>query len=321
MLSSKSLNDATNAIQVIEKDITKEVAPSIVESMVKPLELLIQQKSSKSYQSVLSIFQVLAAAGLLTFSQKISFLDSAHILLDSGDDMVPIKVVQVLLIMIIRGDIVKHPMANKILALCMKAFGSKSQIIKNNVFAVLRQMYSLLFDQYSNECKALITANKKVELIETTELHKVCYEQIEQLIQISGEKYKYISFKGLGMDILTVILAESQGILTNSQQIVSLFEKSYMPVLTNYLMTETMNFPIITRAVKSSTQVILTLQVAYNLLQPILQIASSTHSWHRYLALESFCTLFSEYKQIQFMHSMINNVTNMRVFFEYVTKK
>ena len=275
---------------------------------MKPLDLLVLQKITKSYQSVLSIFQVLAAAGLLSFPQKISFLDTALKLLESGDDMVPIKVVQVLLIVITRGDVVKPPMAHNVLTLCLKAFASKSQIIKNNVFAVLRQMYALLFEQYAAESKANIEGN-----LEGTELHNVCYEQLEQLIEVAGEKYKHTSFKGLGMDIITVILADTQGVLSKSPKIVELFEKNYTPCLKNYLVSEINSFPMITRAVKSATQLVLTMQISYNLLQPILLIANFPHSWHRYLALESFCTVFSEYKQIQLMHSMLNNVTNMRV--------
>ena len=175
------------------------------------------------------------------------------------------------------------------------------------MFAVLRQTYSLLFEQY------VADRSKLQARIEESEIHKVCVEQIEQLIAIAGEQYKYTNFKGLGMDLLTVILAETQGQLANSPRIVELFEKTYSPYLKNYMVNETGSFPLITRAVKSATQLILTLQTSYSLVHPILALSGSTYSWQRYLALEAFCTLFAEYRQIQHMHGMINNVSNMRV--------
>ncbi len=176
-------------------------------------------------------------------------------------------------------------------------------------------MYSLLFERYATDHKASQDDTKEHEqpAFEESEIHKVCAEQIEQLIALAGDKYKYTNFKGLGMDLLTVILAETQGQLSSSPRIAELLEKSYAPFLKNYLANEINSFPLITRAVKSATQLILTLQTSYNLVHPILAISASSHSWHRYLALESFCTLFGEYRQIQLMHGMINNVTNMRV--------
>ncbi len=164
------------------------------------------------------------------------------------------------------------------------------------------------------EHKAVMASKspEKAARFEEGEIHKVCVDQIQQLIALSGEKYKHTNFKGLGMDLLTVILAETQGQLVASPQIVELFEKSYAPQLKSYLSPETA-FPLITRAVKSATQLVLALQTSYGLIHPVIALAGSSHSWQRYLALESFCSIFSEYKQIQLMHGMINNVTNMRV--------
>ena len=101
-------------VQNADKEQPKEIPSTTVEVLVKPLEMLIQGKNSKAYHSLLSIFQVLAAANLLTFAHKISLLELSLKLLDSSDDMIPIKVVQILLIMITRNDVVKEPLANKV---------------------------------------------------------------------------------------------------------------------------------------------------------------------------------------------------------------
>ena len=108
------MNDAISAIQAAEKEQTIEVPGATVELMVKPLEMLINGKNTKAYPSLLAVFQVLAAANLLSFEHKVTFLDLAMKLLDSGDDMIPIKVVQILLIMLTKGDIVRAPLATKV---------------------------------------------------------------------------------------------------------------------------------------------------------------------------------------------------------------
>lgn len=286
----------------------KEVPPTLIETMVKPLEMLIQAKLYKGYTSALSLYQVMAAANLLCFEHKITFLDNSLKLLDSSDDMIPIKVIQILHIMLTHSDVTKAPLSSMVLTLCLKAFESRSQIIKNSVFAVLSQLYSLLFEEYANLCKG-----KKIEA-QLAKVQEVCAEQIERLIELTGEKHKNLVFQSLGMDILTIILASSHGNIVGSQVLMDLLGKSYCSHLINTIQLEANNYPLLVRAVKSATQLMLTLQTSYNLLQPILQISSSIQPWHRYLALECFSSLFGEYKQIQLMHGMVNNVTNMRVY-------
>ena len=77
--------------------------------------MLIQGKNTKAYHSLLSIYQVLSAANLLAFTHKVSFLDLSLKLLDSSDDMIPIKVVQILLIMITRDEVIKPTFASKVI--------------------------------------------------------------------------------------------------------------------------------------------------------------------------------------------------------------
>ncbi len=82
--------------------------------MVKPLELVLQGKSAKATQPALSVIQVLAAGNMLSLAHKVSFLELAVKLLDSSDDMVPIKVIQILLIMLTRQDVVRPPLADRV---------------------------------------------------------------------------------------------------------------------------------------------------------------------------------------------------------------
>eukprot|EP00826_Nyctotherus_ovalis_P062140 TRINITY_DN8937_c0_g1_i8.p1 TRINITY_DN8937_c0_g1~~TRINITY_DN8937_c0_g1_i8.p1 ORF type:complete len:108 (+),score=32.04 TRINITY_DN8937_c0_g1_i8:23-325(+) len=65
-------------------------------------------------------------------------------LLNSEDDMIPIKILQIVLIMTNHEDILKPPMATKVVHLCLKAFNNNSQIIRGNVFTILKQMYTCL---------------------------------------------------------------------------------------------------------------------------------------------------------------------------------
>lgn len=188
--------------------------------------------------------------------------------------------------------------------MCLKAFASKSQNIKNTIFAVLRQMYSLLFDAYIKQC-----SSHQIN----EELQKICFEQLERLVEITGEKYKQINFRGLGMDMLTVILEETKGYFIANQSFIHLFETSYVHNLNSYFRDNITSVPLVVRAVKAATQLILDVETAYVLLQPILEISRTPHSWHRYLALECFCSLFSEQKQVQRMHEMANNMANTRV--------
>ena len=81
------------------------------------------------------------------------------------------------------------------------------------------------------------------------------------------------------------------------------------------LINEANSFAVITRAVKSATQLVLTLQNFYDLLQPILLLTDSQECWQWYLSLEAFCVLSGDYKQIKNMDTMVNDVRGTRVSF------
>jgi len=284
-------------LERVEKSGGQEVV--LVEQLVNPLDLLVKQKVSKAYSSLLSIFQSLAGAGSLSFNHKLLFLDIALKLIDSDNEMIPIRILQVLLILTTRDDVGRPPMANKILQLCLKAFTSKNPSIKSNVFVLLRQMTTLLFGEYSKD----------------NNLQNVCFDIIDQLIIVAGDKYKQIRFKCLSMDLLTVILAEGKETLRKSVQIVELLENAYTPWLKNYLVHEIESYPVVFRVVKSVTQLMLTVRKSYILIQPMIAMASSMHSWHRYLVLESFCALFGNYEQILLISTITNEITNQSVIF------
>jgi len=271
---------------------------SQVDKMLLPLNTIVQQKLTKHYSSVLGIFQSLAASGYLSFYQVIGFLDIADLLLDS-DDMILIKLIQVLLIVTTRESLSAQPMANKVLAFSLKVFSTREPIIKNNILAVLRQLHSLLFEQYTQH--------------QTKNLEDICYEQLNQLITIVGDKSKPMNIKCLGIDLITLILVEARKVLKSSKQLNKLLRKDYVPLLENYLINEAGTFVVLMRSIKSVTQLLITLQSSYDVLQPVLNLANSSHSWQRYLALESFCTLFSDYRQIQLLNDAIRLSTNLPV--------
>ena len=188
------MTETFSVLNFIEGVPNDNIEDSTIKQLIEPLNLLIQKKVSRCYLSVLSIFQTLFASSLLLFEQKIAFLELSLILLKTKDDMILIKIMQILLIMMDRSDIVKLPMANNILALSLKSFSIKNQMIKNNVFAVLGQMYSLLFEEYAIEAQ-------RGNIREESKLHKVCYEQLEKVVSITNSKTKHTNLKGLGMDI------------------------------------------------------------------------------------------------------------------------
>jgi hypothetical protein len=241
-------------------------------------------------------------SGSLMLTHKLSFIEIANKLVDTEDEMTIIKIIQILLIIINRNDTSKPPFADHLLSLCLKAFINKSQLIRNNILAVLRELYHLLFELLTKEINA-----QEVN----SELHHACYNQLKQLIEIAGGKYKDTAFKGLGMDIITVILTECP--LINDAAISSLIQKAYAFTLSGCLVNELDNYPLTIRAVKSVVQIIVTLKHSYTLLQPILLLANSENSWQRYLALEAFCSIFTDYKQIQNMNLLVNEQKHTRV--------
>lgn len=292
-------------LQNIEKTQAKEIPFTSLDSLIKPLEMIFASNLTKFYPVTLSIIQIFAGSSLMSFERKISFIDHSIKLLDTAIDMIPIKILQILLMSLSRSDIRKFPFASKISGLCLKAFSSKNQNIKNTVFAVMRQMYSLLFEEYINECKELHVGE---------ELQKICLEQIEQLVELTGDKYKQLNFKGLGMDMLTIILAETKGFFNANPSVVHLFENSYVYNLSTYFLGDITSVPLILRAIKASTQLILDAETGYTLIYPILKMSESEITWHRYLVLESICTLFSDRKQVQHLHETINENTNTSVY-------
>jgi len=212
--------------------------------------------------------------------------------------MTLIKIMQILLIMINRKDIVKQPMANKVFELCLKSLQNKSPLITSNVFAVIQQMYTLLFELYSAE----------------GEVNEVCCEHLGRLISLVSEKKKHIKFKGLALDCITMILSNSGKTLSSSTRIQSLFETSYVPSLSYYLANSKASFTLVVRVAKTATQLMLVSECCYILLQPLLVLSNSQKTWQRYLALEAFGYLLKEPEQIQRLHKMLNRTTNMRVY-------
>ena len=295
--------------QILPKD------ASTVQLMLKPLEMLLAAKYEKSYTHVLSIIQVLSAANLLQHDKKLTLLDQFLKLFDSYDDMIPIKILQILMIMITAEDVVQTTFSLKILNLSLKAFSSKSQVIKNTVFAVLRQLYSLLFNQYNKTVIAKGQNNDSQEIFELCELHQICAEQLEHLVQLAGEKFKYTNFKGLGLDLLSAIMSECKTSLAVSAVIKGLFEVKLTNILVLYLKNETNSFPIIIRTVKCATHLMLSTKQSYNLVNLIITLSTSPHSYLRYLSLEAFSMLLNDYTQIQVMHDQTNSITNMKVKF------
>lgn len=108
-------------MQTAEKEQPKEIPQTTVELLIKPVEQLLQAKNSRAFQPALSIVQVLSAANLLAFPHKVTFAESAAKLLDVSDDMIPIKVIQILLIMLTKQDVGKYPLANKVRAKCNRS--------------------------------------------------------------------------------------------------------------------------------------------------------------------------------------------------------
>ena len=302
-------------LQELEKEPIKAVSPHSIthsiDKLLEPIDLIIQQKILKAYYIVLSILQALAVADLLSLAQKLVFINMARRIVDSNEEMMMIKVIQILLIAINRLHVTKIPFANKVLELSLKLFAHKSNFVKNNIFVVLRQMYSLLFEQYVSKLKTQTPDNP--ERVENSELHKICYDQLKQLIALNSDKSNQISFKGLGMDMVSLILSEYS--LIGSAQILELIEKLYTPCLNIYFSTEMDNYSIITRTVKSAVQVVSTLEISYNLLQPIIYLTKKEYTWQWYLALEAFNTILSKPKQLQNMNSFTNDITNTKVTF------
>ena len=135
--------------------------------------------------------------GSLVLAQKLTFLEIDSKLVDTGDEMTIIKIIQILLIIINRNDVSKPPFADHLLSLCLKVFANKSQLIRNNILPVLRELYHLVFELFAKEII--------IQQV-SSELHKVCYNQLKQLIEITKGKYKDNIFKGLGIDIITIHL-------------------------------------------------------------------------------------------------------------------
>eukprot|EP00826_Nyctotherus_ovalis_P011238 TRINITY_DN12937_c0_g2_i1.p1 TRINITY_DN12937_c0_g2~~TRINITY_DN12937_c0_g2_i1.p1 ORF type:complete len:331 (-),score=51.04 TRINITY_DN12937_c0_g2_i1:402-1394(-) len=290
-------------IQSLENESSTMVLTFDANQLIEPLSLLVQSRFTKTYQDVLAIFQSLAASNLLSLESKIKFTDLAEKMTEAGE-MAIIKIIQILLIIITYDDIATSTLAEKTFAFSMHVFSSKSSIIRNNIIALLRQMYDLLFGQY----------NKKLEATEeekSTELDDICYKQIELLISITGDKYKQINYKCLGMDILTLIFTDSS--LRKCRRVTELIEKTYVPLLSEYLGNQVSAYQVLARAVKAATQVMLTFRTAYTLIQPMLVLTGSQYNWQRYLALEAFCVLFRDCEQLRYVNLMVNESTHTRV--------
>jgi len=271
-----------------------------IDEILKPLNEFAKGKEPKVNHLILGIYQGLAADKALTFTQKLSFLGLASQLTESNDEMTLIKILQILLLIITREDIIRAPMAKETSALCLHLLNDKSQVVKNNVFAVLQQMYSLLFGKCAEACK---------EKASIEELHKVCYEELKKLTLLLEDD----SLKYLGMDILTMIFAKTKLELLNTPRMIKLLENQCISKLKSFLKTGVNSFTSIIRTIKCSTQLMLSLNTYYDLLQHILILADSTHLWQQYLALESFSILFAQPRQLVLMSNMINDCSDSMV--------
>lgn len=100
-------------LQNLEK--SHENPASSIDIMIKPLELIIDSNLQKCYLTILTIFQNFAGSNLLTYERKISFIDHGMKLFDSSIDIIPIKVLQILLMSFSRSDILRDGMASKVL--------------------------------------------------------------------------------------------------------------------------------------------------------------------------------------------------------------
>jgi len=287
---------------VVESDQSKELN---IKQLIEPLTLLIQNKLTKTYQDILAIFQILAASNLLSLDHKLQFIGLAEKILEAGD-MIMIRIVQILLLIITYEDIGKTTLAENTLNLSLRLFNNKSSLIKSNIIALLSQMYNLLFEKYDE----ILNKDEDID-----ELNKICYKQIEMLIIVA--KHKQRNYKCLGIDLLSLIFTKSS--LKKSKEIVELVEKTYVPLLSDYLTDQTDFYPMLTRLIKSAVHVMLTFHISYTLLLPILALTKSMHNWHRYLALEAFCVLFKDYNQLRFINLMVNETTHTRVTFHLIS--
>lgn len=250
---------------------------------------------------MLGIYQTLAAEKMLAFEQKTDFLQMASRLVECNVEMVLIKVLQVLLLITTREDIIKPPLASHTFSLCLSMLSSRSAVIRSSVFAVLQQTYSQLFGRHGDSLQEL----------DVEGLHNVCYEQLQKLATLL--RSKDCGLKYLGMDLLAMAFCETKVELVNTPRMTRLLEKECIAYLKNCLRTEVNSFATITKVIRCSTQLILSLRISYDLLQHILILADSVHLWQQYLALESFSILLNRPKQIEAMNSIRNSYSNSMV--------
>lgn len=204
------------------------------------------------------------------------------------------------------------------MAVCIKAYANKSTSVKNTVLAVLRQQYSILFNQFVSLAKNSGAEDSKT--YEETDVYKVCAEQIVELVSLAGDKYKQISYKAMGMDILTVIFAETGAYLKNVKVIKETIVNHLVPHLKSYMEDPSTSYSLLSRTIKLSTQIFLNFSISHNLLFTILTFATSGQSWIRYLALEVFCSLLHNSSLLQTLHSIPNTETysNVNIYIDNI---
>jgi len=219
--------------------------------------------------------------------------------------MIPIRVLQIVLIMVNNEDVLRVPMSTKILNFCLKAFNDNSQIIKGNVFIVLKQMYTLLFKEYKNECQ-------KSYLLDNKDIYKICLEHLDRLILITKDKKSPMSLKCMCMDTLSSIFIEGHTALAITPEMNNLLCQSYADQLNKFITNTSAPYMILKSAADSMARLIV-ITNEYEHIQSFEQLANSEASWQRHLALNAFTILLGTYKQLQVMYTMVNKNNKMKV--------
>ncbi len=270
---------------------------------------------------MLAIVQTLASENQLAPDQKLAFIQHFARVIDPADDKNSIKILQILLILISSETVSHAALCSTVLSLCIKAFASKNALVRGTVLAVLQRQEYIMFSLFNAQAETYPPG------FEASELHKIALEQLEELVAICGDKYKFLNHKGMGMDLLSTVLSESGRNFHKDPRIVELFSTRLFPVLQGYLGTPTLNppyaFPMYTRAAKLSVQIILSFKAFYGLLSPLMSSTSSLYvwvqPWLRYLALESFCAVLSGKGQIRAMHVAVSSETHRKVLKDLVS--
>ena len=214
-----------------------------------------------------------------------------------------INILQIALCILSAQAVIVPALSQTVLNLSLKAFSSKDTLTRNTAISVLRRMHSLLFAALNN----------------SEETFKMCYDQLEELVAISGEKYKTMNYKGMGIDLLAIIFVENDAVLGANKKIRDMLGKSLLPLLLSYMKNPATPYPLLIRVTRLSVQLMLCFESFYQLLVPILSWVNSPLCWLRYLALEAFLALLDSSRQIVELHTFINMETSSTMLKDILT--